>query len=135
MFLLKILRWTCLLTSATMWLELKSDKIVSLCACMHFTELVHKQIYGNLIFVFSNTWIHFQIIIGVFTLWLFAKKGSFKKMLQERFDIFKFIRDKQNYNQFSEKNNVVISNKPSAKISDGASLNSSANKQKVKGRF
>lgn len=56
-------------------------------------------------------------------------------MLQERFDIFKFIRDKQNYNQFSEKNNVVISNKPSTKISDGASLNSSANKQKVKGRF
>lgn len=49
-------------------------------------------------------------------------------MLQERFDIFKFIRDKQNYNQFSEKNNVVISNKPSTKISDGASLNSSANK-------
>lgn len=65
-----------------------------------------------------------------------CKKGFFqKKMLQERFDIFKFIRDKQNYNQFSEKNNVVISNKPSAKISDGASLNSSANKQKVKGRF
>lgn len=64
-----------------------------------------------------------------------CKKGFFQKMLQERFDIFKFIRDKQNYNQFSEKNNVDISNKPSAKISDGASLNSSANKQKVKGRF